>query len=84
MGGERCALVKRLHALGLVDYPLHDCRHHWAERMVRARMPLELVARQLGHRDIVMVANVNSLSHGSHFELDSRSLRACQLIEIPD
>ncbi len=26
--------------------------------MVRAGMPLELVARQLGHRDVVMVARV--------------------------
>jgi len=37
---------------------LHDSRHHWAVRMVRAGMPLELVARQLGHKDVVMVARV--------------------------
>src|SRR5262245_58867083 len=35
-----------------------DSRHHWAVRMVRAGMPLELVARQLGHKDVVMVARV--------------------------
>jgi integrase len=48
----------RCRALGLTGYRLHDARHHWAVRMVRAGMPLELVARQLGHRDVVMVAKV--------------------------
>ena len=49
---------ERLRALGLPHHRLHDSRHHWAVRMVRAGMPLELVARQLGHRDVVMVAKV--------------------------
>ncbi|HLQ23575.1 MAG TPA: tyrosine-type recombinase/integrase, partial [Gemmatimonadales bacterium] len=49
---------ERLKALGLPHHHLHDSRHHWAVRMVRAGMPLELVARQLGHRDVVMVARV--------------------------
>jgi integrase len=49
---------ERCRALDLVGYRLHDARHHWAVRMVRAGMPLELVARQLGHRDVVMVAKV--------------------------
>jgi integrase len=49
---------ERLKALGLPHHRLHDSRHHWAVRMVRAGMPLELVARQLGHRDVVMVAKV--------------------------
>ena len=49
---------ERLRILGLPHHRLHDSRHHWAVRMVRAGMPLELVARQLGHRDVVMVAKV--------------------------
>jgi integrase len=49
---------ERCHALGFVGHRLHDARHHWVVRMVRAGMPLELVARQLGHRDVVMVAKV--------------------------
>ncbi len=49
---------ERCRALGLEGYRLRDARHHWAVRMVRAGMPLELVARQLGHRDVVMVARV--------------------------
>ena len=60
----------RLHALGLVGYRLHDSRHHWAVRMVRAGMPLELVARQLGHRDVVMVAKVYGRFVPTHQERD--------------
>jgi len=48
----------RLRALGLEGYRLHDARHHWAVRMARAGAPFELIARQLGHRDVAMVAKV--------------------------
>jgi hypothetical protein len=48
---------ERLRALGLEGYRLHDARHHWAVRMARAGAPFEL-ARQLGHRDVAMVAKV--------------------------
>ena len=44
--------------LGLEGYRLHDARHHWAVRMARAGAPFELIARQLGHRDVAMVAKV--------------------------
>ena len=49
---------ERLRALGLAGYRLHDARHHWAVRMARAGAPFELIARQLGHRDVAMVAKV--------------------------
>jgi hypothetical protein len=49
---------QRLRALGLEGYRLHDARHHWAVRMARAGAPFELIARQLGHRDVTMVAKV--------------------------
>jgi hypothetical protein len=49
---------ERLRALGLIGYRLHDARHHWAVRMARAGAPFELIARQLGHRDVAMVAKV--------------------------
>jgi integrase len=48
----------RLRAIGLEGYRLHDSRHHWAVRMARAGAPFELIARQLGHRDVAMVAKV--------------------------
>jgi|GEM_PF-565116 len=60
----------RCRALGFTDYRLHDSRHHWAVRMVRAGMPLELVARQLGHRDVVMVAKVYGRFVPNHEERD--------------
>jgi integrase len=48
----------RLRMLGLEGYRLHDARHHWAVRMARAGASFELIARQLGHRDVAMVAKV--------------------------
>ncbi len=61
---------ERCRVLGFDGYRLHDARHHWAVRMVRAGMPLELVARQLGHRDVVMVAKVYGRFVPSHQERD--------------
>jgi integrase len=48
----------RLKALGLPHHRVHDARHFYAVRAVRAGTPYELVARQLGHADIQMVARV--------------------------
>ena len=49
---------ERPRALGLEGYRLHDGRHHWSLRLARAGAPFELIARQLGHRDVAMVAKV--------------------------
>ena len=48
----------RLIALGLPHHRLHDSRHFYAIRAIRAGTPYELVARQLGHADVAMVAKV--------------------------
>ena len=48
----------RLVALGLPHHRVHDARHFYAIRAVRAGTPYELVARQLGHADVQMVARV--------------------------
>ncbi len=53
----------RLEALGLRGsgrdaLRLHDARHHWAVRMIRAGTPIELVARQLGHVDGTLALRV--------------------------
>jgi integrase len=37
---------------------LHAARHHWAVRALRAGTPVELVARQLGHKDGVLCLKV--------------------------
>ena len=47
---------ERLRVLGLPHHRLHDARHFFAVRAVRAGTPYELVARQLGHADVQMVA----------------------------
>jgi hypothetical protein len=51
---HRAALV----ALGLPHHRVHDARHFYAIRAVRAGTPYELVARQLGHVDVAMVARI--------------------------
>src|SRR5204863_6312108 len=48
----------RLVALGIPHHRLHDARHFYAIRAVRAGTPYELVARQLGHADVTMVARI--------------------------
>lgn len=47
-----------LRALGMPHRRLHDSRHVFAIRLVRAGTPYELVARALGHADVTMVARV--------------------------
>lgn len=37
---------------------LHDARHHWAVRMIRAGTPIEVVSRQLGHKDGTLALKV--------------------------
>ncbi|MDP9202337.1 MAG: tyrosine-type recombinase/integrase [Gemmatimonadota bacterium] len=45
-------------SLEIVDYQLRDSRHTYAVRAIRSGAPYEVVARQLGHADTVMVARV--------------------------
>ncbi len=47
-----------LRALELPHHRVHDARHFYAIRAVRVGTPYELVARQLGHVDVAMVAKV--------------------------
>ncbi|HTS88289.1 MAG TPA: tyrosine-type recombinase/integrase [Gemmatimonadales bacterium] len=49
---------ERQRALGLPILRFHDARHHWATESLRAGVPVELVARQLGHVDGTMVLPV--------------------------
>jgi len=48
----------RLRLLELPHHRVHDSRHFYAIRAVRAGTPYELVARQLGHADVQMVARI--------------------------
>lgn len=49
---------KLVTSLGLPPVTLHDARHYFAVRLMRAGTPAEVVARQLGHRDATMVLRV--------------------------
>ncbi len=49
---------ERQRALGLPLLRFHDARHHWAVENLRAGVPIELVSRQLGHADGLMVLRV--------------------------
>lgn len=40
------------------DYTLRDHRHTWAVRYARAGVPLDAIAKQLGHKDTAMVSRV--------------------------
>ena len=44
--------------LEIRDYTPRDHRHTWAVRAVKSGMPIELVARQLGHKDGVLALRV--------------------------
>jgi integrase len=65
-----------LKALGFAGYTLHDARHHFAVRMIRAGTPAEMVARQLGHRDAMMVLKVYGKFSPSDEERDRWEQRA--------
>lgn len=43
---------------GFEDYRMHDARHTYAVRAIRAGAPFEVVAAQLGHADTLMVIKV--------------------------
>jgi len=54
----RDAHVDACQSLGFLDYRQHDQRHSWAVRQARVGTPAELIARQLGHANAVMVLKI--------------------------
>jgi integrase len=44
--------------LGIEDYRIHDHRHSYAVRAARAGTPAELIARQLGHANAILVLKI--------------------------
>jgi integrase len=45
-------------ALEIEDYRIHDQRHAYAVRAARAGTPAELIARQLGHANAILVLKI--------------------------
>ena len=69
---------KLVASLGF-DVTLHDARHHWAVRMARTGMPAEMIARQLGHKDGMMVLKVYGRFFPSSDERDRWERRATEM-----
>ncbi|HRX18615.1 MAG TPA: tyrosine-type recombinase/integrase [Gemmatimonadales bacterium] len=55
--------------LGIKDYQFRDARHTYAVRMMRAGTPPEMIGRQLGHANPVMVNKVYGRFHPDHNDL---------------
>jgi len=72
-GQRAIALLKRLE---LPHHRVHDARHFYAVRAIRAGTPYELVAKQLGHADVAMVAKVYGRFKPDHDERDRWELAA--------
>jgi integrase len=68
------SLVKRA---GLVNFRFHDCRHHFASRLVMADVPLNTVRELLGHSDISMTLRY------SHLAPEHKADAVAKLIQTP-
>jgi len=51
------SLIDKGHAI-FAGYTMRDARHTWAVRAIKAGMPVELVARQMGHVDGTLILKV--------------------------
>ena len=70
---------RALKALSLsADYRLHDARHSYAVRHMKAGDRPELIAATLGHKDAIMVLRVYGKYHPTAHELARARLRAAR------
>jgi len=51
-----------VEAAGLKDFRLHDCRHHFASKLVQAGVDLYTVKELLGHSEIAMTERYSHLA----------------------
>jgi integrase len=66
-GGERMKRIDTswaslMKAAGLKNFRLHDCRHHFASRLVQAGVDLYTVKELLGHSEIAMTERYSHLA----------------------
>ena len=51
-----------MKAAGLQNFRLHDCRHHFASKLVQAGVDLYTVKELLGHSEIAMTERYSHLA----------------------
>ncbi len=69
------SLVKRA---GLDNFRFHDCRHHFASRLVMADVPLNTVRELLGHSEISMTLRY------AHLAPEHKAEAVAKLVHTPD
>ncbi len=69
------SLVKRA---GLDNFRFHDCRHHFASRLVMADVPLNTVRDLLGHSEISMTLRY------AHLAPEHKAEAVAKLVQTPD
>lgn len=69
------SLVKRAE---LPDFRFHDCRHHFASRLVMADVPLNTVRELLGHSEISMTLRY------AHLAPEHKAEAVAKLVQTPD
>jgi integrase len=69
------SLVKRA---GLENFRFHDCRHHFASRLVMADVPLNTVRELLGHSEISMTLRY------AHLASEHKAEAVAKLVLTPD
>jgi integrase len=65
--------------VGITDYWLRDSRHSYAVRLARSGASLEIIARQLGHADVALVAKVYARYRPDQSEIRNAHARAARL-----
>jgi integrase len=62
MGNISTSWASLIKAAGLENFRLHDCRHHFASRLVQAGIDLYTVKELLGHSEITMTERYSHLA----------------------
>jgi integrase len=71
--------TKMIRRLGLPDQRFHDLRHFHATQLLRAGIPLHVVAQRLGHRDAMVTAT--TYAHVTADQAENASMIFAKAVE---